>query len=284
MRVLIIGANGMLGRDILRQWPNDEILAADVQDADIRDLEQVHKLIARSRPDWVILTAAYTDVDGAEKNPELAHAVNGTGTENVARAAREFGARLFYISTDYVFDGTASRPYEISDPIHPLNVYGASKAAGEAAVQKYADQWCIGRTAWLFGALGASFPEKILQASTTRTELKVVADQVGSPTFTRDLASAIFTLVHIDARGIFHITNSGSCSWLEFAAEVLRQAGRDSVHVLPSTTAEAGRLAQRPLFSILSPVSLNARGIHVRNWKDAVAVYLEDLRQVGKLA
>jgi len=283
MRILLIGANGMLGRDILRQWPDDALIAADVQDADIRNREQVRQLLARSKPDWIILTAAYTDVDGAERNPELAHAINATGTENVARAAREFGARLFYISTDYVFDGTASRPYEISDPVHPLNVYGASKAAGEAAVQEYAEQWCIGRTAWLFGALGASFPEKILQASTTRTELKVVADQVGSPTFTRDLASAIFTLVRVDARGIFHITNSGSCSWMEFAAEVLRQAGRDSIRVLPSTTAEAGRLAQRPLFSILSPASLHAYGIHLRNWKDALAVYLEDLRQAGKL-
>jgi dTDP-4-dehydrorhamnose reductase len=284
MRVLLIGANGMLGREILRQWPDDELIAADVQDADIRDLEQVLQLLARSKPDWIILAAAYTDVDSAERNPELAHAVNATGTENVARAARESGACLFYISTDYVFDGTASRPYEISDPVHPINVYGASKAAGEVAVQKYADQWCIGRTAWLFGALGTSFPEKILRASKTRTELRVVADQVGSPTFTRDLASAILTLVRADARGIFHITNSGSCSWMDFAAEVLRQAGRDSVRVLPGTTTEAGRLAQRPRYSILSSASLHAYGIHLRNWKDALAVYLVDLRQAGKLA
>jgi dTDP-4-dehydrorhamnose reductase len=284
VRILIIGANGMLGRDILRQWPDEELIAADVQDADIRNREQVRQLLARAKPDWIILTAAYTDVDGAENKPELAHDVNAKGAENVARAAREFGVRLFYISTDYVFDGASSRPYETSDPVHPLSVYGASKAAGESAVQKYADQWCIGRTSWLFGALGASFPEKILQAAATRTELKVVADHVGSPTFTRDLATAILALVRADARGIVHITNAGSCSWMEFAAEVLRQAGRDSVRVLPITTAEAGRLAQRPLFSILSPASLHARGIYLRNWKDALAVYLEDLRQAGKLA
>ncbi len=284
MRILLIGAKGMLGSDILRQWPDEEIFAADFQEADIRDLEQVRQLVARCKPDWIILTAAYTDVDGAEKNPELAHAVNGTGTENVARAAREFGVRLFYISTDYVFDGAATRPYEIAAPIHTLSVYGASKAAGETAVQHYADQWCIGRTSWLFGALGASFPEKILQAATTRSELKVVADQVGSPTFTRDLATAILGLVRADARGIFHMTNSGTCSWMEFAAEILRQAGRHEVRVLPISTAEAGRLAQRPHFSILSPASLHARGIHLRDWKDALPVYLEDLRQAGKLA
>ncbi len=284
MRVLIIGANGMLGRDILRQWPDDELIPADVKDADIRNPDEVRQLLARSKPDWIILTAAYTDVDGAEKNPELAHAVNASGTENVARAARDFGARLFYISTDYIFDGSTSRPYEISDPVHPLNVYGASKVAGEAAVRQYAEQWCIGRTSWLFGAFGASFPEKILQASKSRSELKVVADQVGSPTFTRDLASTIMALVRLEARGIFHITNSGSCSWMEFAAEVLRQAGRNSVRVLPTTTAESARLAQRPLFSILSPASLHARGIYLRNWKETLSVYLEDLRQAGKLA
>ena len=151
-----------------------------------------------------------------QKNPELAFAVNATGTENVARIASEFGSRLFYVSTDYVFDGTSSRPYEPSDPLNPLNVYGASKAAGEAAVQKYARDWCIGRTSWLFGASGASFPEKILRASETKPELTVVADQVGSPTFTRDLAAAMRSLVHADARGISHITNSGVCSWFDF--------------------------------------------------------------------
>jgi len=284
MRILLIGANGMLGTDIVQEWTSDELIPADLKDADIRNLDQVRNLVCKTRPAWIVLTAAYTDVDDSEKSPELAFAVNAMGAENVARVSTEFGARLFYVSTDYVFDGTSSRPYEPNDPLNPLNTYGASKAAGEAAVQKYAKEWCIGRTSWLFGASGSSFPEKILRASETRPELTVVADQVGSPTFTRDLASAMRDLIRADARGIFHITNSGSCSWMEFAAEVLRQAGRDSVRVLPITTAEAGRLAQRPLFSILSPASLHARGIHLRSWNDALAVYLEDLRQAGKLA
>jgi dTDP-4-dehydrorhamnose reductase len=286
MRTLLIGAKGMLGTDIAHDWGSEteEVVPADSEEADIRHLDQVRSLVSRVRPDWILLAAAYTDVDGSEKNSELAFAVNATGTENVARVASEFDARLFYISTDYVFDGTSSRPYETDDALKPLNVYGASKAAGESAVQKYAKQWCIGRTSWLFGANGASFPEKILRAAETTPELTVVADQVGSPTFTRDLSSAIRSLLRVDARGIFHITNSGVCSWFEFAQEVLNEAGRSSVRIRPITAAEVARPAKRPAYSILSPRSLNREGIKMRNWKEAVPVYLNDLREAGKLA
>jgi dTDP-4-dehydrorhamnose reductase len=206
------------------------------------------------------------------------------GAENVARAAADVGARLFYISTDYVFDGTSSRPYEINDPLAPLNVYGESKAAGETAVQKHAKEWCIGRTSWLFGANGPSFPEKILRAAETRSELTVVSDQVGSPTFTRDLSAAIRSLIAAEARGIIHITNSGVCSWFEFAQDVLAKAGRSAIRVRPITAAEIDRPARRPANSVLSPASLNERGIWMRNWKEAIPVYLEDLRKAGKLA
>jgi dTDP-4-dehydrorhamnose reductase len=284
MRILLMGARGMLGTDMVQDWTSDELIAADSRDADVRNLEQVRKLVSKVRPEWILLTAAYTDVDGSEKNSELAFAINASGTENVARVASEFGARLFYVSTDYVFDGTASLPYESSDPLNPLNVYGASKAAGEAAVQKHARDWCIGRTSWLFGASGASFPEKILRASETRPELSVVADQVGSPTFTRDLSAAIRRLVHADARGILHITNSGVCSWFEFAKEVLNQAGRTAIPVRPITASEIARPAKRPAYSVLSPDSLRHYGVTVRHWKEAVPVYLEDLRKVGKLS
>jgi dTDP-4-dehydrorhamnose reductase len=197
--------------------------------------------------------------------------------------ASENGARLFYVSTDYVFDGSSNRPYEPNDPIHPLNVYGASKAAGEVAVQKHAQDWCIARTSWLYGASGASFPEKILKASESRPELSVVSDQVGSPTFTRDLAAAMLQLIHAEARGILHITNSGTCSWFEFAREILHQAGRDSIRVHPVATSEFPRPARRPTYSVLSPKSLNQYGITMRHWKEALPDYLKDLRQVGKL-
>jgi dTDP-4-dehydrorhamnose reductase len=284
MRTLLIGARGMLGKDIVEDWPDEEIVPAGSNDADIRDLDQVRGLVSNARPDWILLAAAYTDVDGSEKNSEQAFAVNATGAENVARAAAEFGARVLYVSTDYVFDGTSTKPYETAHPLNPVNVYGASKAAGEAAVQKYAKEWCIGRTSWLFGAAGASFPEKILRASETRPELTVVADQVGSPTFTRDLSSAIRQLFQADARGIVHITNSGVCSWFEFAQEVLSAAGRTSIRVLPTTASQFARPAARPAYSVLSPASLNHYGIMVRNWKESVPVYLQDLRRLGKLS
>lgn len=284
MRLLVIGAQGMLGTDMLQDWKSDEVIAADKAEADIRDIAQVRNLVSKVRPDWIVLTAAYTDVDGSESNRELAFAVNCNGAGNVARVASEFAARIFYVSTDYVFDGTSSRAYEPADPIHPLNVYGASKAAGEKVIQELAPNFCIGRTSWLFGAAGSSFPEKILRASETRKELTVVSDQVGSPTFTRDLARAILELMRLDARGVVHITNSGTCSWFEFASEVLRQAGRDSIIVRPVSSAEFVRPARRPAFSVLSPASLTKHGISVRHWKDAVTVYLDDLRRSGKIA
>jgi len=283
MRTLLMGAKGMLGRDISQDWRSDEVVPVDSEDADIRSIDQVRKLVSSVRPNWILLTAAYTDVDGSETNKELAFAVNAQGTENVARVASEFGASLLYVSTDYVFDGTSSRPYETTDPVHPLNVYGASKAAGEAAVQQYAGHWCIGRTSWLFGACGSSFPEKILRASESRPELTVVSDQVGSPTFTRDLSWAMHTLVCSNARGTFHVTNSGICSWFEFAQEVLKQAGRSAIRVRPILAAEIARPAKRPAYSVLSPRSLEQRGITMRSWKEAVSVYLQDLRKVGKL-
>jgi dTDP-4-dehydrorhamnose reductase len=283
MRLLVLGAKGMLGTDMLQEWKSDEVIPADSAEADVRDIEQVRALVSKLRPDWIVLTAAYTDVDGSEKNPDLAFAVNGMGAENVAHVASENGARLFYISTDYVFDGRSAHPYEPTDPIHPLNVYGASKAAGEQAVQNHAEKWCIARTSWLFGASGSSFPEKILRASESRSELTVVSDQIGSPTFTRDLASAILQLIRAEARGIVHITNSGVCSWFEFAQEILCQAGRGSVRVVPVSSAEFPRAARRPAYSVLSPASLIKYGISMKNWKEAIPVYLNDLRHVGKL-
>jgi dTDP-4-dehydrorhamnose reductase len=196
--------------------------------------------------------------------------------------AQELDRKLLYVSTDYVFDGTSRRPYEPDDPIHPLNVYGASKAAGENAVREESKSWVIARTSWLFGACRASFPEKILQVAARQPLIKVVADQIGSPTFTRDLATAIRDLVRSDARGILHITNSGSCSWFEFAKEVLLKAGRKTT-VLPISTADADRLAKRPAYSVLSPASLNVRGIKLRSWQEAVDAYLGDLRRKSKM-
>jgi dTDP-4-dehydrorhamnose reductase len=282
MRILIIGSNGLLGSDLVEDWTCDVIIPANFHVADIREPEQVRRLVTRERPDWVILTAGYTDVDGSERNPDLAFAVNRDGTKNVSLVARELGVKLCYLSTDYVFDGTSNRPYEPDDAMHPLNVYGASKAAGERAVQEEAGRWLIIRTSWLFGASKISFPEKILQAADSLPELRVVADQVGSPTYTKDLATAIRELVRLDAHGVLNITNSGTCSWFEFAKEILQRAGR-STPISPITSDQAGRLAARPAYSVLSPKALASYGIALRSWKEAVQAFLEDLRQKGKL-
>jgi dTDP-4-dehydrorhamnose reductase len=279
MRVLIMGARGMLGTDLLNEWDSDELIPASSKEADLRDRQQVTDLVASVRPDSIVLAAAYTDVDGSERNRDQAFAVNGEGPHNVALAARAHNARVLFVSTDYVFDGASSRPYEPGDPTSPLNVYGESKAEGERNLRETMDQWSIVRTSWLFGASGPSFPEKILKAAETRPELTVVGDQVGSPTFTRDLARAIRDLVRQDARGIIHATNEGSCSWFEFAQEILRQAGRNSVRVLPISTVQANRLARRPAHSVLSPTSLHALGIRLRPWQEALAAYLQETAQ-----
>jgi dTDP-4-dehydrorhamnose reductase len=282
MRVAIIGASGLLGTDLLEDWAGDEIIPATSCEVDIRDSPQVHRFLLRERPDWIILAAAFTDVDGSEKSPELAFAINRDGTKNVATATRETGAKLLYLSTDYVFDGLCDRPYEPTDPIRPLSVYGASKAAGEQTIQECAGHWLIARTSWLFGAARACFPEKILYAAETQPELKVVNDQIGSPTYTKDLASAIRKLVRLDARGILNITNSGACSWFDFASEVLRKAGR-STPIFPISTSETHRPAKRPAYSVLSPAALGAYGVSLRSWQDALDDYLLDLRGKGKL-
>jgi len=164
----------MLGTDLAKEWQSDDLVRAGSAEADIRNFAEVQKLVSGVRPDWIVLSAAYTDVDGCERNPELAFAINGRGVENVARAAQAIAARIFLVSTDYVFDGVSSRPYEIDDPIAPLNVYGASKAAGEAALRNSTRRVVHGRTSWLFGVHGMSFPQKILQAAETRPELSVV--------------------------------------------------------------------------------------------------------------
>jgi len=278
MRILIIGSNGLLGSDLVEDWTGDTIIPATSRDADIRDLGQLRRLASGQRPDWIILAAGYTDVDGSERDPGLAFAVNRDGTRNVSVVARELSAKLCYLSTDYVFDGASTRPYEPEDPVNPLSVYGASKAAGEKAVQEEGGLWLIARTSWLFGASKSCFPEKILRAADSQPELKVVNDQIGSPTYTRDLAGAIRGLVRADARGIVNITNSGTCSWFEFAKETLLRAGR-STRVSPINSAEAGRMARRPAYSVLSQEALANYGIALRTWQEALQTYLVEYRQ-----
>jgi dTDP-4-dehydrorhamnose reductase len=273
MRVLILGATGMLGRALMHEWREDEVIGLGSSDADLRNSDQIGAAVEAAKPDWIVLAAAYTDVDGCEINPTLASSINTQGAVNVAKAAAHFGAKLLFVSTDYVFDGKNTAPYETTDPRNPINAYGRSKSDAEQKIVSVLPECCIVRTSWLFGPGGKCFPDTILKLAEARPEIKVVNDQRGSPTYTRDLAEAIIKLCHADARGIVHCTNSRDCTWFDFAAEILRQAGKIT-RVRPTSSDEFVRPAERPKFSVLSPVSLNAYGIVMRPWQETLPEYL----------
>ncbi len=273
MRFTLFGASGLLGQDLVQTLSGEQLIALSSKDADLRNRERVRDVIRDSRPDWVLLSAAYTDVDGCESHRDLAFAVNCEGAINVAEAAREAGSRLLFLSTDYVFDGTKLSPYETSDSRNPTSIYGASKARAEERLLEILPGVCIARTSWLFGHGGKCFPATILKLASARPEISVVNDQRGSPTFTRDLASALVQLCRADARGIVHVTNSGSCTWYDFATEILRESGLLTA-VKPVTTAEFPRPARRPAYSVLSPDSLHAYQIQMPDWRHALRRYL----------
>jgi dTDP-4-dehydrorhamnose reductase len=263
----------MLGKALTRVWTGDEVIGLGSADADLRVPEQVEAQMQRIWPDWVVVSAAYTDVDGCELNPNLACAVNTTGALSVTRAAAAVGARLLFISSDYVFDGRNTAPYEVDHPRSPVNSYGVSKAKAEKGILELLPQACIVRTSWLFGAGGKCFPDTILKLAGTRPRIEVVDDQRGCPTFTDDLASAIVQLCHANAHGIVHCTNVGDCTWYDFAREVVSQAGL-ATEVVPTTSEKFVRPANRPQFSVLSSASLAGYGISMRPWQQTIAPYL----------
>jgi dTDP-4-dehydrorhamnose reductase len=273
MHVTVFGATGLLGKALTREWTDDDLRGLGSKDADIRDPKRVSSVLERTRPDWIVLAAAYTDVDGCEKNREHAFDVNCRGALNVAQAAKQFASRLLFLSTDYVFDGAKNSPYETTDPRAPLNVYGLSKAEAEVQITQVLPECCILRTSWLFGIDGKCFPDTILKLAASRPAVDVVDDQRGSPTYTADLARVIIRLCRADARGIVHATNRGNCSWFEFAREILAVA-RPTTMVRPVTSEHFVRPAQRPKYSVLSNESLEKYGIEMPNWQDAVRRYL----------
>jgi dTDP-4-dehydrorhamnose reductase len=277
MRVTIFGATGLLGKALMREWKEDEVTGFGSGDGDIRNAEQVLHLVQRSRPDWIVLAAAYTDVDGCETNRDLAFNVNCRGAINVAQVAKQQGARLLLLSTDYVFDGTKSTPYATGDPRSPHTVYGQSKAEAEAQLERILPQCCIARTSWLFGTGGKCFPDTILKLAATRPQLEVVGDQRGSPTYSVDLARALIRLCRQEASGVVHVTNRGECSWYEFAREIIARAGLGTV-VRETTSEKFVRPAERPKYSVLSPESLENRGIEMPGWPDALGRYLAERR------
>ena len=283
MRVTIFGASGLLGKALIGEWRDDEITGLSSRDADIRDLEQVRKTVERTSPDWIVLAAAFTDVDGCETNRDLAFSVNRDGAVNVARAAKKHNSKLLFLSTDYVFDGTKTSPYAVDDPRSPESVYGRSKAEAEAVLEKILPGCCIVRTSWLFGVGGKCFPDTIVKLASTRSDIDVVNDQRGSPTYAIDLAHAVIQLCRKAASGIVHVTNRGECTWFEFAHAIVKAAEAKTV-IHPTTTEKFRRPAQRPKYSVLSPTSLALYGIHMPSWQDALRRYLVERNSLARLA
>ncbi len=274
MRVTIFGASGLLGQALMREWHGDVVTGLSSRDADIRDGERLKMLVREQRPDWIVLAAAYTDVDGCERNPELAFAVNRDGAVNLATAAKMVGSQLLFLSSDYVFDGKKRAPYETGDARNPLSVYGRSKAEAEIKLLEVLPNVCIVRTSWLFGSGGKCFPDTILKLAARRPALDVVNDRRGCPTYAVDLASAIIQLCRKNGEGIVHATNTGDCTWFEFAEEIIREAGLNSA-VRPVNSLGMARPAARPEYSVLSQSSLQTFGITMPSWHDALRRYLE---------
>ncbi|OGU21211.1 MAG: dTDP-4-dehydrorhamnose reductase [Geobacteraceae bacterium GWF2_54_21] len=271
--ILVVGANGMLGRDLM-DLLGDRARGVDIDEIDITSIESVLKVVSEFKPDTVINCAAYTDVDGCEANSEKAMEVNGEGVGYLAMACREIGALLVQISTDYVFDGGKGSPYQEYDAPHPLSIYGESKLAGEMNAA-FSPEHLIVRTQWLYGLHGKNFVETMLRLGAEKDQLSVVDDQIGSPTWTVDLAKAIIALVDKGCRGIYHAANSDFCSWNGFAKAIFEESGL-TVSVVPMTTVELNRPARRPLYSTLDCGRLVAdSGFEPQPWRQALKEYLK---------
>lgn len=274
VKVLITGSEGQLGRDLVRVLSDEHELFPFDLDMDVTDFDGTMKTVTTISPDVVIHAAAYTDVDGCELDADLAYKVNALGTQNVALACQKCGAAALYVSTDFVFDGKKGEPYLEFDEPNPLSVYGRSKLAGERYVASLLDRYYITRTAWLFGKHGRNFVKTILKLAEEREELTVVGDQVGSPTYSLDLAKTIAELIKTGWYGLYHTTNSGSCSWFEFAKKILEYAGKRGVKVSPITSEELNRPAPRPAYSVLRNYCLELRGIQpLRHYEEALRDY-----------
>jgi len=278
VKILVTGAAGQLGTDVALELKKRGIESAgiDIDDLDITDCDAVREYLTTHKPKSVIHCAAYTAVDKAEDEPELCKRVNAGGTENLAKACREIDAEMIYISTDYVFDGKSGNPYEVDAPEAPVSTYGKSKLAGEEAVRRHLDKFCIVRISWVFGHTGNNFVKTMLKLAQTRDELNVVSDQTGSPTYTPDLAVLLCDMALSGKYGIYHATNEGFCSWAEFATEIMRQSG-SRCKVNPIPTEQYPTKATRPRNSRMSKTSLDKAGFkRLPVWQDALTRFLEN--------
>jgi dTDP-4-dehydrorhamnose reductase len=281
MKILVTGSRGMLGTDLLEILSvHHEVFGCDLHNCDILDEAQVEGVTSSFRPDVIVHAAAYTNVDQAEIDREIALQVNETGTRHIAGAAKRHHARLMHISTDYVFDGTKTTPYTEEDPPCPLGIYGETKFRAEQQVRQILDDhaYVILRPAWLYGKHGKNFVSTILRLAHQHKTLRIVNDQTGSPTYTRDFARAILALLEKKASGIVHLTNTGHCTWYEFTKTILDFVGITGVVVQPITTEELGRPAPRPKFSVLDTSKFtHLTGQMIRHWKDGLQGYLDEM-------
>lgn len=269
MKVVVTGANGMLGQDLCPILEDEgyEVLETDIHNLDITDKNLVKNFLLKEKPDIVIHCAAYTDVNNAELELEKARFINSYGTENIAKCCAEINATIMYLSTDYVFDGKSTNPYLTTDKPNPINNYGLTKFEGEEAIKKYCKKYYIVRTSWLYGIHGSNFVEKMISLQ-NEPELKVVDDQIGCPTWTVELANGIIKLLETEEYGIHHICGSGSTSWYNFAKEIFSQMNL-KVNLKPCKTKDYPTPAKRPNFSVLDNSKI------CKNWKSALKSYLE---------
>jgi len=273
MKIFITGSGGQLGYELTEVLKEEELFLGREPEHDVTN-EKIIAQIQGFHPEVVIHAAAYTDVDGCEKNRDLAHRVNAVGAFHVGQAAQKCEAKLVYISTDYVFNGRKRTPYLETDNPQPINVYGQSKLEGEQFVQQCGGRHVILRTAWLYGRRGKNFIRTILNKAAQGEELRVVDDQVGSPTYAKDLAQAISIIIRRETYGLYHAAGGGACSWYELAQEILRLAGYNN-RLVPIKSWELDRPARRPRYSVLGQQKLNELGIRLRPWQEALANFMK---------
>lgn len=274
MRILITGAMGQLGKTLQTLLVDHELALVDLPEHDITDRDSIFQTIESFEPEIVIHCAAYTDVDGCTRNPEVAYRVNSLGTQNIALACQEVAATLVHISTNEVFSGNRPEGYEEWMPLNPRNTYGRSKAAAEEHVRAILRRFYIVRPAWLFAPGGHNFIHAILGQAQKNGHLRVVTDEIGNPTYAEDLAAAITQLINTKQYGIYHLVNHGSCSRFEFAQEILRQRGLDNTIIKPILSSEFQRASSPPPFGALQNINGTAIGISLRPWQEALADYI----------
>lgn len=283
MKVLVTGVKGQLGYDVVNELKkrNIEAVGVDIDEMDITDASSVDKVIKEASPDAVIHCAAYTAVDAAEDNVDICRKVNKDGTQNIANVCKELDIKMIYISTDYVFDGEGTRPWEPDDKPDPLNVYGLTKYEGEVAVTSTLSKYFIVRIAWVFGVNGKNFIKTMLNLAKTHDSLTVVNDQFGSPTYTYDLARLLVDMVLTDKYGIYHATNEGIITWYDFACQIFKTAGLH-VKVSPVPASEYPAKAKRPSNSRMSKQKLVDNGFELLpTWQDALERYIKILKENG---